>query len=87
MKPGGLPVQSMTGEVIAGAGVGLLVFVVGTSLYLLPSIIGARRKVVNIGSVFVINLLLGWTLIGWVAALAMALRTNPPHAYPGAADR
>jgi hypothetical protein len=50
-------------------------------LYMLPTIIGSARKVVNIGSVFAINLLLGWTLIGWVVALALALRTNPPYAY------
>jgi hypothetical protein len=55
---------------------------VGTASYFLPSIIGAKRKVVNIGSVFAVNALLGWTLIGWVVALAMAVRTNPPHANP-----
>ncbi len=49
--------------------------------YMLPTIIGASRKVVNIGSIAAINLLLGRTLIGWVVALAMALRTNPPQAY------
>lgn len=64
---------------------GLLIILGGflaIGLYLLPTIVGAARKVVNIGSVFAINLLLGWTLIGWAVALAMALRTNPPYAYP-----
>jgi len=65
---------------IAGAGA-LGIIIIG-GLYFLPSIIAATRKVVNVGSVVAINLLLGWTLIGWVIALAMALRTNPPHAYP-----
>jgi hypothetical protein len=68
--------------VLGGLGiVGLLLILVGICLYMLPTIVGARRKVVNIGSVFAINLLLGWSLIGWAVALAMALRTNPPHAY------
>ena len=66
----------------AGAVVAVVIIVVGLGLYFLPTIVGAIRKVVNIGSVFAINLLLGWTLIGWAVALAMALRTNPPHAYP-----
>ena len=48
-------------------------------MYFLPTIIGAFRKVANVGSVFAINFLLGWTLIGWVVALAMALRTNPSN--------
>ncbi len=60
-----------------------LLAVVLLGLYFLPTIVGAARKVVNIGSVFAINLLLGWSLIGWVVALAMALRTNPPYAYRG----
>ena len=59
-----------------------VIVIFGLALYMLPTIIGAVRKVVNVGSVFAINLLLGWTLIGWAIALAMALRTNPPHAYP-----
>lgn len=67
----------------AGAGVGVaVVIVVGIALYFIPSIVGSSRKVVNIGSIFAINLFLGWSLVGWVVALAMALRTNPPHAYP-----
>jgi hypothetical protein len=45
-------------------------------LYFLPTIIALARKVTNQGSVVVINLFLGWTLIGWVVALAMACRTN-----------
>ena len=69
---------SLSGAGAFGAFVGLVVVI---GLYMLPTIIGSARKVVNIGSVFAINFLLGWTLIGWAVALAMALRTNPPHAY------
>lgn len=61
-----------------GAFIGILILI---GLYFVPTIVGASRKVVNIGSVLAVNLLLGWTLIGWAVALAMALRTNPPHAY------
>lgn len=53
-------------------------------LYFLPTIIGAIRKVPNVVSVFVINFFLGWSLIGWVVALAMAARTAPPPGYPPA---
>lgn len=66
---------------------GLLLVVIILGLYFLPTIIGANRKVVNVGSVFAINLLLGWTLIGWAVALAMALRTNPPYAHQWQPDQ
>ncbi len=45
--------------------------------YFLPAIVAASRNVPNSGSVLVINLFLGWTLIGWVVALAMAARSVP----------
>jgi Superinfection immunity protein len=48
------------------------------ALYLLPVLIGCIRRVPDIGSVAVINVLLGWTLVGWAAALAMALRSPRP---------
>ncbi|MDA8072717.1 MAG: superinfection immunity protein [Actinomycetota bacterium] len=62
------------------------VFVV-VGLYFLPTIVGSARHVVHIGSVFAVNLLLGWTLIGWAVALAMALRTNPPYLEPPTAHQ
>ena len=48
--------------------------------YLLPVLIGWSRHVTDLGSVAVINIALGWTLVGWVIALAMALRTRPGQA-------
>jgi hypothetical protein len=57
------------------------VAVMSGALYLLPVLIGRIRRVPDLGSVAVINVLLGWTLIGWAAALALALRsTRPPAA-------
>lgn len=45
--------------------------------YWLPSIVAWERKVPNLWSIVVINGLLGWTLIGWVVCLAMAVRDKP----------
>lgn len=52
------------------------------ALYLLPVLIGSIRRVPDIGSVAALNVLLGWTLIGWVVALAMALRSISPPTPP-----
>lgn len=67
-------VEPTGGEALVGVFGVLLI----AGLYLLPTVVAAVRKVPNGGSVFVINLLLGWTLIGWVVALAMAARSAPP---------
>ncbi|WP_201408107.1 superinfection immunity protein [Mycobacterium sp. 5-140-3-2] len=58
----------------------VLVFVALTALtlgfYFLPTIVAAYRSSPNTGSIAVINVFLGWTFIGWVISLAMAVAGN-----------
>ena len=42
--------------------------------YLLPTSIALVRRVPT-GLCFFVNLLLGWTVIGWIVALILAFRT------------
>lgn len=66
-----------------GAAVGgLILFLFIAAVYFIPTIVAGIRKVPNLGSVIVINLFLGWTLVGWVVALAMAARSQPPQTGP-----
>jgi hypothetical protein len=51
---------------------GFLFLVGGVALYFLPTLIAMGRGNLNKGAVFVIDLFLGWSVIGWVVALAMA---------------
>jgi hypothetical protein len=44
-----------------------------TAGYMLPWALAAIRDVPH-WSVFWINLLLGWTIVGWIVALVLALR-------------
>jgi hypothetical protein len=44
-----------------------------TAGYMLPWAIAAVRDVRH-WSVFWVNLLLGWTIVGWIVALVMSLR-------------
>jgi hypothetical protein len=46
-----------------------------SGLYMLPWAIATLRDVKHWG-VFWVNLLLGWTIIGWIIALVMALRSQ-----------
>lgn len=40
--------------------------------YMLPWAVAASRGKANSGAIGWLNLLLGWTMIGWIVALAMA---------------
>lgn len=48
-------------------------------LYVLPTAIAVHRRHPQQTPIFVINLLLGWTLIGWAVALAWALFNYQPR--------
>lgn len=43
------------------------------AVYLVPSWIAFTRGHQNAGSILLLNLLLGWTVLGWIAALGWAL--------------
>ncbi|HZP31893.1 MAG TPA: superinfection immunity protein [Candidatus Acidoferrales bacterium] len=79
-KKGTIAVLIVAGFIIfglavgAGAGKGLAGFVVVIgigALYFLPTIVGRHKQ--NLRAIFALNLLLGWTLVGWVVALVWAL--------------
>lgn len=52
-----------------------IVVAILTAGYMLPWCIAAVRDVRH-WSVFWVNLLLGWTIIGWIVALVMSLRSQ-----------
>ena len=53
-----------------------VLFVAALLLYFLPSLIASGRHHHNHVAIFVLNLLLGWTFLGWVIALVWAF-TEP----------
>jgi hypothetical protein len=56
----------------------ITIIVVGVALYFLPTIIAERRKKVNHMAIFLVNFLLGWTVIGWIVALVWAVTVDNP---------
>jgi len=53
-----------------------IVAAIATGGYLLPWMVAALRGTSHHWSVFWVNLLLGWTVVGWVVALVMAMRAH-----------
>jgi hypothetical protein len=50
----------------------ILLFILAVALYFVPTLLAVYRYHPNWGSIFVLNIFLGWTGLGWVVALAMA---------------
>ena len=60
-----------------GAGIAALLIIAGcVLLYFLPSFLGRNKR--NFKAIFALNLLLGWTLVGWVVSLVWALAQEMP---------
>ena len=57
--------------------VALVLLAVALAMYFLPMIIAVVRNHPNAVALTALNLLLGWTLLGWVAALVWALLAKP----------
>ncbi|MGA8154163.1 MAG: superinfection immunity protein [Terriglobales bacterium] len=52
----------------------------GFLFYFLPSLIALTRNKRDTTAILVLNLLLGWTVIGWAIALIWALKHDVPMA-------
>ncbi len=55
----------------------ILGIVIFFGLYLLPIWVAIKRKSPALFAVIVINLMLGWTIVGWIVAMAFAFRPTP----------
>ncbi len=54
----------------------IAIFITIFAAYWVPSIVALTRHVPDRGSVIVVNALAGWTIAGWIVALAMACRST-----------
>jgi Superinfection immunity protein len=50
--------------------------ILGLAFYFLPSIIAFSRRHRNSVAIFVLNLFLGWTLVGWVVSLVWSFTSG-----------
>ena len=74
-RPGPITDQrTPSGVVVAIAWVSAVL----TLAYMLPWAIAVTRGRSNMAAIGVLNLLLGWSLIGWIAALVMACQAHAP---------
>jgi hypothetical protein len=62
------PDQLLTGMDVLGT---LILIAIGILVYFLPSFVGRKKR--RAEAIFALNLFLGWTLVGWAAALTWAL--------------
>lgn len=57
---------------------GILLFIAIFCIYFLPSIIAHNGKHHNSQAITLLNLFLGWTILGWLAALIWACTKPAP---------
>jgi uncharacterized membrane protein len=57
-----------------------LIVILVFAIYFAPWLVANKRRHMNASAIGVLNLCLGWTFLGWVAALVWAMTNNvaPP---------
>ena len=55
----------------------ILLLIVGMVFYFVPAVIGFRKK--NFTAIALVNLLAGWTVVGWIFALIWAIVDKTPN--------
>ena len=56
-----------------GSTLGIIGFLVSRAVFFLPTIIAVARHHRNALAIFLVNFFLGWTGIGWIAALVWSV--------------
>ena len=57
---------------------GLLLIAIAVVVYFIPTWVASARKHHNANAIFVMNLLLGWSGLGWIAALIWSFTAVSP---------
>jgi Superinfection immunity protein len=53
-----------------------LLFILLIALYFVPWLVSLSRRHNNSGAIAVLNIFLGWTVIGWIVALIWSMTDN-----------
>jgi hypothetical protein len=65
----------------------VILLALALATYFVPTFVAMMRNGANVSAVLLVNLLTGWSVIGWVAALVMACtgqrRVPPAGCEPG----
>ena len=70
--------------ILAGSNIALLLLliVLFAWVHFIPTLVAAHREHYNTHTIFVVNLLFGWTIIGWLVLLAWACSGERPREDP-----
>jgi hypothetical protein len=63
-----------------------ILFVLLVEVYLFPAVIAWARRHRNRAAIILLDILLGWTLLGWVAAMVWAFTFSDLREAPGDED-
>jgi Superinfection immunity protein len=77
-------VKSDLGLGFLGVGLIALFWLFGLGIYFVPTIKAYQEGKSNRQAILLLNIFLGWTVIGWVVALVWAYTNSENNAVPGA---
>ena len=67
--------NGISSSLLSGLIIGVLI-IVSLTIYFLPTYIARKRSHKNFAAIFALNLLTGWSFVGWVIALVWSLKND-----------
>lgn len=65
--------DAVAGFMASGCVLTVALAIIGLAVYFVPIVIAAIRRHPQFGPIFAVNFFLGWSLVGWVVALAWSI--------------
>jgi hypothetical protein len=78
-----MPYAPLTGPLLPHVDLVPATIGLAIAVYLLPGLIALQRNRARLRPVIIANLLLGWTVLGWLACLHAALHDRDRHGNRG----
>ena len=75
-----LQMQALLSGGIFAIVIGLVVGAIGLTIYLIPTFVACKKKSPKKTAAILLNIFLGWSLIGWIIALVLACKKPEPPA-------
>ncbi len=71
--------DTILGMGVFGIVILVLLAIIGLVIYFIPTSVARKNKSPNKVAVIILNIFLGWSLIGWVIALVLACKKPAPQ--------
>lgn len=74
--------SELLGVGVAAIAIYIVLGIIGLVVYFIPTIVAVKKKSRKKVAAILLNIFLGWSLVGWIISLVLACKKPVPQAAP-----